>query len=245
MKVTVLGNYGPYPRAKGACSGYLVESEQTKILIDCGSGTLSRLQQIMENLGDLDIIILTHFHSDHISDALVLKYAIGFGRMNGKISHPIPLYTPATPKEYLNKLQFKDAFERKIITDHLKWNYKDVEILFRKMNHSIECYGVMIKNYGKKFVYSADTKYCDPILQLSHEADLLLCESTVLERDKTATTSHLSPKEAGEIGQKCNVKKLLLTHFWPEYDLEEIIGEARNTFSGELALTEEMKTYYL
>ncbi|WZL74144.1 MBL fold metallo-hydrolase [Clostridiaceae bacterium 35-E11] len=245
MKVTVLGNCGPYPRAGGACSGYLFESEQAKILIDCGSGTFSRLQQIIKDVAALDSIILTHFHSDHISDALVLKYGIGFGRINGKIPHSIPLYTPATPKDYLDKLQFQDAFTMNKITDNLKVGYKDIEIVFKKMNHSIECYGVMIKNKEKKFVYSADTKYCNPILELSQKADLLLCESSVLEKDKTPTTSHLSPKEAGEIAQKSNVKKLILTHFWPEYDLQEIMKEAKSTFDGELELAEEMKSYFL
>ena len=43
LKLTILGCYGPYPKAGGACSGYLLEDETTKILIDCGNGVLSRL----------------------------------------------------------------------------------------------------------------------------------------------------------------------------------------------------------
>ena len=45
MRLTVLGNNGPYPAPGGACSGYLLESDsgETKILLDCGTGVLSRL----------------------------------------------------------------------------------------------------------------------------------------------------------------------------------------------------------
>ena len=38
MKLTVLGCYGPYPPAGGACSGYLLEEGGTRVLIDCGNG---------------------------------------------------------------------------------------------------------------------------------------------------------------------------------------------------------------
>ncbi|QEK11229.1 MBL fold metallo-hydrolase [Crassaminicella thermophila] len=245
MKITILGNCGPYPRAYGACSGYLFECGDIKILIDCGNGTMSRLQQKVTNLGELDMIILSHFHSDHISDVMVLRYAIGYKRMNNEIENPIPLYAPSTPKEDFHKLQFKNAFALKSIEENLKVNYKNLTISFKKMNHSIDCYGVMIKNNNEKFVYSADTKYCNQILELSQDADLLLCESTVLEKDKTPTTSHLSAKDAGQIAKKSNVGKLLLTHFWPEYNLEEIHSEASEVFDGNVQLSEEMKTYFI
>ena len=45
MKLTVLGNNGPYPAAGGACSGYLLssDSKHTNVLIECGCGTLANL----------------------------------------------------------------------------------------------------------------------------------------------------------------------------------------------------------
>ena len=44
MKLTILGNRGPYPTPNGACSGYLLESEKTHILIECGTGVLAKMQ---------------------------------------------------------------------------------------------------------------------------------------------------------------------------------------------------------
>lgn len=41
MKVTVIGCWGGYPAAKEASSGYLLEHDGYKILMDCGSGVLS------------------------------------------------------------------------------------------------------------------------------------------------------------------------------------------------------------
>ena len=42
MRLTALGVYGPFPRAGSACSGYVVETGETRILLDCGSGVFSR-----------------------------------------------------------------------------------------------------------------------------------------------------------------------------------------------------------
>ncbi len=243
MKLTVLGNWGPYPKAGGACSGYLFEGEGAKILIDCGNGTLSRLQQVVPTLEELDIIILSHLHSDHISDAMVLRYAVGINKMKGLFHKTIPLYAPATPLEDFEKLQFENAFALQPIEESLVIHEKGLKISFKKMDHPVETYAICIENKEKKFVFSADTRYCSQLIDFSKNADLLLCESGVLERDKTATTPHLSAMEAGMIATQGQVKKLLLTHFWPEYNLQDILEEARKSYEGELILSEEMENY--
>ncbi|MEW9123355.1 MAG: MBL fold metallo-hydrolase [Thermotaleaceae bacterium] len=243
MKLTILGNWGPYPKAGGACSGYLFEEKDIKILLDCGNGTFSRLQQVLPSLNDLTGILLTHLHSDHMSDVMVMRYALGIGRMKGYIDKAVPLYAPGSPNEDFQKLQYENAFELHTIHSDLVLRVGDLKITFMKMNHPIETYGVAIENERKKFVFSGDTRYCSQILKLAEDADLFLCEAGVLERDKGSTTPHLSAQEVGYIGTVCNVKKLLLTHYWPEYDLQEIFQEAKKEYGGELILSEEMKSY--
>ncbi|AOT68546.1 MBL fold metallo-hydrolase [Geosporobacter ferrireducens] len=243
MKLTVLGNWGPYPTAGGACSGYLFEGEGAKILIDCGNGTLSRLQQVLTSLEELDLIILSHLHSDHISDAMVLRYAIGINKMKGLFHKTIPLYAPATPQGDFEKLQFENAFLIQAIEENLVVHEQGLKISFKKMDHPVETYAIGIENKEKKFVFSADTRYCSQLIDFSKNADLLLCEAGVLERDKTATTPHLSAMEAGQVATQGHVKKLLLTHFWPGYNLQEILDEAGSAYDGQLILSEEMKSY--
>ena len=40
IEFTVLGNYGPYATAQGACSGYLLNANGFQIMLDCGNGSL-------------------------------------------------------------------------------------------------------------------------------------------------------------------------------------------------------------
>lgn len=83
MKLTVLGKYGPYPRAGGATSGYLLAEGRTNLLVECGSGILSRLQQCIP-LGEISGIVLSHLHSDHIADMFILRYALQILQQRGR-----------------------------------------------------------------------------------------------------------------------------------------------------------------
>lgn len=73
MNVTVLGKYGPYPKAGGAASGYLLSAGGNRILLDCGSGVFSRLISLCPP-EELSAVLLTHLHADHSSDLGVMNY---------------------------------------------------------------------------------------------------------------------------------------------------------------------------
>jgi len=243
MKITILGNCGPYPRAGEACSGYLLEDGEYKILIDCGNGTLSRLLGKINSLDEIDAIILTHLHSDHISDAMVLRYAVGINKEKGNLRKSIPLYAPADPVETFEKIQFKDAFILNVLKESTTINFGGMKISFRLMSHPIETYGVIVQKDAKKFVYSSDTRYCNNIVEMSKDADLLLCECGVMERDRTDDTYHLSGIEVGQIAKLSNAKKVLITHLWPGYNFDEVLNEVKTEFDGNVEIARELQTY--
>lgn len=61
MKLTVIGFWGGYPKLNGASSGYLLEHNGFNLLLDCGSGILSKLQNVLQP-EELDAVILSHYH---------------------------------------------------------------------------------------------------------------------------------------------------------------------------------------
>jgi ribonuclease BN (tRNA processing enzyme) len=74
MKITTIGWWGAYPNAGQATSGYLLESEDFSVLIDCGSGVLTQLQHYT-TLQAIDAVVLSHYHADHVADIGCLQYA--------------------------------------------------------------------------------------------------------------------------------------------------------------------------
>src|SRR5690625_3957757 len=74
MKLTVIGFWGGFPAANGATSCYLLEKDNFTLMIDAGSGSLSKLQN-HTSPAELNAVIISHYHQDHIADIGVLQYA--------------------------------------------------------------------------------------------------------------------------------------------------------------------------
>src|ERR1700733_5782403 len=62
MRLTVLGGCGAWPAAGQACSGYVVEHDGFRLLIDPGYATMPRL------LHEVDAVYVSHGHPDHCAD---------------------------------------------------------------------------------------------------------------------------------------------------------------------------------
>src|SRR6478752_8762503 len=67
VKLTVVGCSPAWPNPGSAHSGYLVTSDDRRLLLDCGPGVLARLREA-EPWPAVDAIAITHFHLDHWGD---------------------------------------------------------------------------------------------------------------------------------------------------------------------------------
>jgi len=86
---------------------------------------------------------------------------------------------------------------------------------------------------GRKIVYSGDTRPCDAVVRLSHDADLLIHESAFGEdmKERAVETFHSTSVEAALIARKANVRNLILTHISPRYDKgDALISDAKKVF---------------
>jgi ribonuclease Z len=101
------------------------------------------------------------------------------------------------------------------------------KIMFKGKIISLKSVGVLKK--GVKLVYSGDTKYCKNLLNISMDADILIHDATFMDERKNRM--HTGAKEAAEIAKKCNVKRLVLTHFSRRYqDIKPLKDEAKKIF---------------
>ncbi len=244
MKLTVLGCYGPYPPAGGACSGYLVEFEEWKLLLDCGNGVLSRLQHFIEP-HQLDAVVLTHLHSDHISDCFILRYAIKAAFKQGRRTRPLPLFAPSRPAEDYERLTDPGIFQVQPIRDAETLTFGPLQLSFLRTVHSVSCYAVKITVAGspQTVVYSGDTEYFPDLADFARGASLLLCEANFLQRDLLAEQiNHMSARQAGILGKQAGVKRLVLTHLLPYREGEAYLAEASKEFEA-VELAQEGEVY--
>lgn len=238
MQLTILGCYGPYPPAGGACSGYLLQSGETAVLLDCGNGVLSRLQQHLP-FWKLDAVILSHLHADHCADLAVMRYGLEMAYNRGLRHEPLPLYAPAEPAVEFERLPYKNAYNVKEIMAGEKLNLGPFSLSFSFGIHAVSSASVRIDTQGLSLVYSGDTEYYSGLEELARGANVFLCEANYSNADLEAgLPNHLSAGQAARIAAAAGVKELILTHHHPESDPASVLAEAAKHFPSALMAVE-------
>lgn len=97
MKLKVLGVESPYGTETHNCPGFFITEGDTKILLDCGSGT-HKLLKFPSDLNNLSVII-SHLHRDHYNDIYNIQYSAFVYHNQKRIERPVDVYLPTTPEK--------------------------------------------------------------------------------------------------------------------------------------------------
>jgi ribonuclease Z len=87
---------------------------------------------------------------------------------------------------------------------------------------------------GQVFAFVMDTRFCDAAIALADGADLVVCESTFLERDAdlAAAYGHMTAAQAARVAAEAGARRLVLTHFSQRYpDDADFAAEAGEIFA--------------
>lgn len=91
---------------------------------------------------------------------------------------------------------------------------------------------------GRRIVISGDTRPCQAVIDASHEADLLIHESTFADEEQARAleTRHSTAREAGKVAHEAKVKRLVLTHFSSRHDIDTrpLVEQAKQEFAGQV-----------
>ncbi|MGG0891356.1 MBL fold metallo-hydrolase [Cytobacillus horneckiae] len=237
MKLTVIGSCGGYPSAGEASAGYLLEHDGFALLIDCGSAVLSKMQSFFQP-EDLDAVILSHYHPDHIADIGVLQHARLIQGFLGKKRDTLPIYGHALDEQEFGKLTYKDITKGISYKPEQPLQVGPFSITFLRTEHPVPCYAMRISAGHAVMVYTGDTSYKAEFIPFSKDADLLVAECNFYSHQDGSGAGHLNSHDAGKLAQLSGVKHLLLTHL-PHYgNIEELKVEASTYYKGPISLAE-------
>jgi ribonuclease BN (tRNA processing enzyme) len=232
MKITVIGYWGAFPKQNEATTGYLVQTENHNILVDCGSGVLSKVQNYID-LSKIDAVILSHYHADHISDIFCFQYEAALALKLGMRDKQLEIYAHDLDSKF-SELNYKDGAIGKKIDENTVITFDNLNISFKWMKHAAPCLAMRFEEQGKILAYSADTEWCNQIVSIADKADLFICETSLFSKQKGQINGHLTAGEVGKIANIAKVKKLVLTHF-PHYgNTDDLVKEAAEEFKGEI-----------
>jgi len=222
----------------------LVSTKKTNILVDCGSGVTQRLEEAKVSTANIDALILTHLHSDHVVDfyQLIISSWHSYRTKSWKIFGP-----KGTKKFFTNIMKaWKDernlrikyesrssinAFKLDIteFKDYGKIKIKDIILEYFMVDHLPVkyAYGFNFYNRKKKLTISGDTRPCENLIKYAQKTDVLLHEVFIVDEIQTTNKMrssktlhnvkayHTTSTMVGKVASLIRCKKLILTHFVP------------------------------
>jgi ribonuclease BN (tRNA processing enzyme) len=235
MRLTVLGACGAWPGAGLACSGYVVEHDGFRLLLDPGYATLPRLLTHMD-AADVDAVAVTHGHPDHCAD---LNPLLRSRALASRPAPPLPVYAPP------GSLDAVLALDRPGMLSHAyTWHELNADetvpigpfrLRTRLLPHYVPNLGMRIEAGGRVLAYTGDTGPSAGIVALARGADLLLAESTYADEVPAPDAAFLSSaRQAGQAAADAGAARLLLTHLWPGQDAWLARHRAAEVYTGWL-----------
>jgi ribonuclease Z len=240
IEITLLGTGSPMVDAKRAGPATLVRAGDGLFLVDCGRGVLQRAAAIGVGAANLTALLLTHLHSDHITDlgdVITTRWVTTFVRT------PLPIIGPpgtaavvaATLAALAPDISYRiahhadltepPAIEVHEYTEGLVWDDSGVQIRVAPTDHRpVEpTIAFRVEYAGAAVVLAGDSVPCDTLDALSLGADALV--HTVIRKDIIAQVQqqrlkdildyHSSVEQAAATAERAGVGTLVLTHYVP------------------------------
>lgn len=217
-ELIVLGTAASVPDAEHDTVGYVLRDNGWAVLIECGGSPLHKLARYGIGFDEIEAVILTHGHADHVYGLPMLVQGLWLGGREAAL----PIYGPRQTLDRARQiLELFDLAEREDLFE-IQWkgiplresqpvlSLHGIEITASPVPHGRQdTVALRLENpaTGRSIVYSSDTEPCPALSRLAAGAGLLIHEAT------GDHAGHSAPAEAAEVAREAGVERLVLTHY--------------------------------
>jgi ribonuclease BN (tRNA processing enzyme) len=236
VKITVLGGCGAWPTAGQACSGYLVEHDGFRLVLDPGYATLPQLLRHAA-AEQVDAVLISHGHPDHCADLNPLLRARALGEASPRA---LPVHTlPGAADAVLaldNPRMLADAYVLREFTAGHRFEVGPFRVDTWALPHFVPNAGLRLTAGGRVLAYTGDTGPSPDIAVMARDADVLLAEATFPDRVPSARDAPFlsTAGQAGQHAAGAGAGRLVLTHLWPGTDPAAARTAARRAYPADL-----------
>ena len=220
-------------------SGYLVRAGDASVVVDMGSGVLTRLREL-ERPERLAALIVTHLHPDHCVDLMAFEVHMNWGP--GRGAPPVRVIGPPGLRERLAAFAGTEGFDRAFTFETFAPEAGEVRVgdgvvvRHREVPHLPPTNAVRLERAGASVTIGSDCAFGAELPELAAGCDVLVCEATWGAGPGVEGVPHMSAAEAGRVAAAARPGRLLLTHLDPERDAAAALAAARAEFDGPVEL---------
>ena len=239
-KITLLGTGTCQLQTHRAGSSVLVELEDLLFVYDTGRGISLRLVEKGIRQDDLQHIVLSHFHPDHISDLIPLLHASCWSRTDPR-TKDLHIYGPIGLEVQLMRLLSlfgPDELKRDTFQIHLH-EVREEEFVIGKHRFAFVSLppfnnkGLKFEVAGKRYAFTGDSNIHEQEIAFLSDVEMAIIDA-----------GHPTDKEVVELASKTQVPKLVLSHLYRETDEKEIRQQASQSgYTGELIVGKDFMSF--
>ncbi len=246
MECVILGSGTAVPHPRRGSAGQMVRHGDCTLLIDAGLGTLQKLAVLGVSLAEPDVVAFTHLHLDHTAELAPLIFSLrneGIGRRKALTLLGAPGF-----RDFYKRLRrvygpWMEATDYPLRIEEVSARPVSLGPLVLTafpVFHTPQSVAFRVEDpeTGRAVAFSGDTDVCEGLVAAAMNADVAVFECSFPNERKVE--GHLTPREAGEVASAARVKKLVLTHFYPECEGTDLLGQCREAYSGEVLLAEDL-----
>lgn len=225
----------------------VIQGEHEALLIDCAGSPVQRLLKANVALDQIDHVILTHHHPDHIYGLSILLLDMWLaGRKKPLYLHGLTETLRATRAlmRAFEWSKFRNFFPIHFVRvpkrlQHTHLLTDEFTIATVPTRHLVPTIAVRVTAHDSQraITYSSDTETLDNIVRLARDSYILVHEATTLDN---ANSGHTSARQAGEQAARARVHKLVLVHLPPECDVRAWRAAAQSTFAGTVIVGKDL-----
>ena len=268
MQLTILGSGGPIPDPNRAGPSTLVQAGGRNLLVDCGRGVVMRLAGAGVLPPMLHRVLLTHLHSDHITDfndVVTTTWVMSPGPRSLAVSGPpgTTTFTERTLAMLTDDIGYRIAHHDDLnepprvdvteVLDGVVLDEGGVRVVAAPTDHRPvhPTVGYRVEHEGRAIVLAGDTVPCEGLDRLCAGADVYV--QTVIRDDLVKLVPsarlqdildyHSSVTQAAQTATRNGVRTLVLTHMVPAVAPgaeEEWRAIAAAEFDGEIVLATDL-----
>ncbi len=276
VALQVLGSGGPIADDGRASTGYLVWVDgAARVMIDAGGGTFLRFGEAGARFADLDFVGLSHFHTDHSADfPALLKSGVFAGRerqlaiagpdgggpfpglsvwldsmLNGDDGAFGYLSGYLTGEGRLPKLEAVEVSGDDVVTVMKSADERVIVDAVHVPHGIVPALGFRVRADDYTLVFASDQNGTNPAFaEFAANADMLIMHLSIPENiGPRARQLHAPPSVIGEIAQRAEAKRLLLSHFQARSlrDLDGNVAHVAAAYERQILLAEDLSCFGL
>ncbi len=269
IKVTLLGTGAPPPVMQRFGPSILVEAGGRKLLFDAGRGALQRLAQIQVRWQDVDGVLFTHLHSDHVvgfPDLWLTGWLVSPGR-----DRPLSVWGPRGTAKMMSHLEQAYEFDIRIrlyddraAPDGVVILAEDIGagVVFDKGGLKVTAFevdhrpvrpafGYRLDYGGRSVVLSGDTRVSENLIQHAQGVDLLVHEvaspetfervGVGPEHARAVIDHHVTPEQAAAVFARTKPRLAVYSHIaLPIATEQDLLPPTRSSYAGRVEVGEDL-----